>query len=170
MATYPAPLAGQRITASLLTSMQPLIVVKTADESVISTVTLQNDNELVLPVVANATYLLEGCLFFSSATGADFTFDFAFPSGTTLKWSAFALNANADAFGSGSMVTLALDDGADYTIGGSGTTNILTAEPNGLVIVSSTAGNLQLRFAQNGSTASNTTVYAKSWMKLTRYA
>ncbi|GAA2915142.1 hypothetical protein GCM10010478_12780 [Streptomyces erythrogriseus] len=60
---------------------------KTADESVVSTTTLQNDNHLLLPVAVNATYTLFLMCIFSGATTGDIKFDWTVPSGTVLRWS-----------------------------------------------------------------------------------
>lgn len=167
--TYPVPLAGQRITASLLTSMLPLFVVKAADETVNNSATFQSDNELVLAVVANATYLLDMHVLYQSGTTPDLSIAFSVPAGTTMAWSPHGLDQLVSG-NAGNVFLTKLSEAQGAGLGGAGTTTPVAARICGLVQVSSTAGNLQFRWAQLTINASNTTVFAGSWMKLTRVA
>jgi len=52
---------GEVLSASDVNSwFVPVVVFKAADEGPITTTTLQNDNELILPVTTGASYLLDG--------------------------------------------------------------------------------------------------------------
>ncbi|MES4891417.1 hypothetical protein [Streptomyces sp. NPDC096012] len=62
-----------------------LFVRKTSDQSVTSSTTLANDSQLLLPVVANATYTLFLMCIFSGGTTGDIKFDWTVPSGTALR-------------------------------------------------------------------------------------
>lgn len=167
--TYPVPLAGQRITASLLTSMLPLQVVKAAAETVNNSGTYQNDNELVLPVSASATYLLDMFLIYQSANAADITMQWSVPAGATMHWGMLGIDtATASTIGSWSAIHRTETEVA--AAGSTGTTTPMIATPKGILVVAGTAGNLQLQWAQLVATASNTQVLAGSWMKLTRVA
>src|SRR5687768_936400 len=56
------------------------------DESVTSSTTLQNDDELFLPVKANARYELRMVLVVAqAATGVGITYDWTVPTGTILR-------------------------------------------------------------------------------------
>lgn len=169
MATYPTILAGQRATAALLTSMQPLLVVKTVDETVNNSAVLQNDNELLLPVLANATYLLDMYLIYSTGDTPDFQIQISVPSGATKSWTPRGLGVLVTTFYGDQQSTAART--LPLSLGGGGGGGLeLSANVQGIVRVGSTAGNVQLQWAQNSANASDTKVYADSWMRLTRYA
>jgi len=129
---------------------------KTADQSRTSTTTLANDSQLVLPVVANATYSLFLLCIFSGGTTGDIKFDWVVPSGTVLRWSdqtgASGLNSDVDV----------------YSAPG-GTTQV-SFQIWATVVTSSTAGNVQFRWAQNATDTSATIVRANSSLQLTRHA
>lgn len=169
MSTYPDIEVGDYVTADLLTSMQFIEVVKQADEAVSSNGTPQDDNELVLPVEANATYTLEMWVGYSSTSNTpDFRCDFTVPSGADLVRSVYGLVSSATAT-SGSVEyslnpTAGTDDGR-AAINGSVTVYIV-----GRLTTSGTAGNIQFRWSQNTSDAAAVTVKAGSWMRLKRTA
>jgi hypothetical protein len=169
MATFPSIAAGQRITASLLNSMLPVTVTKTVNQSVTSSTTLVNDLELTLPVVANGTYLLDGFIDYDGQFGpgtGDIKFDWSLPSGATLRWGPLgnASNDTSQKYASNTNLTGNVLTAGTYGTGGAHN----AATPRGYVTVSSTAGNIQLMWAQNVSSATATSVYAGSWIRLTR--
>ncbi|WP_413757213.1 hypothetical protein [Streptomyces sp. MMBL 11-3] len=129
---------------------------KTADQSKTSTTTLGNDTHLVLPVVANATYSLFLLCIFSGSTTGDIKFDWTVPSGTVLRW--------ADQTG-----TSGLNSDVDVYSAPGGTTQV-AFQIWATVVTSSTAGNVQFRWAQNASDATATIVRANSMLQLTRAA
>lgn len=135
---------------------QVQFVRKTADESVVSSTTLQNDDHLKLPVVANAVYTLFLMCIFSGGTTGDIKFDWAVPSGTVLRWS--------DQTG-----VSGLHSDVDVYSAPGGTTQV-AIQIWATVVTSSTAGNVQFRWAQNASDATATIVRANSYLQLTRVA
>lgn len=153
--------AGQILTATALNTLAPLVARKTADETVNNSAVLQNDNELVLAVEANTSYIVWCHLVQQSGTTPDFKFEFTFPTGATRAgWNAFGGNtANWQA-------TLANANGGSSGINGTGANS--SVDVYGLLVVGSTAGNLQLVWAQNTANASDTIVRAGSFLHLTR--
>ena len=141
--------------------LNPLFVYKTADESVTSSTTLQNDDHLFLSVAANTRYLVESYFAWTSPVAADFKFTYTTPVGVAGQWS--ALNP-----------TLASAVSAPYTgslsWGSTGTFegfNLdMFARVNGILIVGGIAGTLQFQFAQNTSNATPCTVRQYSWLRL----
>ncbi|MFJ3665079.1 hypothetical protein ACIPSE_01345 [Streptomyces sp. NPDC090106] len=129
---------------------------KTADQSKTSTTTLGNDTHLFLPVVANATYGLFLLCVFSGGTTGDIKFDWTVPSGTVLRW--------ADQTG-----TSGLNTDVDVYSAPGGTTQV-AFQIWATVVTSSTAGNVQFRWAQNATDATATIVRANSMLQLTRAA
>lgn len=161
MAFTTVPGAGARPDAStfyaLINELRPLFVRKTADETVNNSTTLQNDDQLALAVEANVTYWLSMRLLMSSGATPDFKMLFTFPSGLTMKLHNVEPTPTISVPYDQTTVAAVSGTGADATI-----------QVEGLVVVSSTAGTLQLQWAQNTLNASNTIVRADSTMRLIR--
>lgn len=143
-------------------------VVKTADESLTSNATLQNDDDLVLPVVASATYIVEWSLVTDGALAADFKYSFTGPASATMTWESVGILTTD------TTATAARGATDNATIGTVQTHGTILAGTNsridgrGVLTVSTTAGSLQLQWAQNTSTASATRCRAGSWLRATR--
>ncbi|MCX5587537.1 hypothetical protein [Streptomyces erythrochromogenes] len=165
MAAYPTLYAGQKFTALLASSMLPYTVYKAADESVTSSTTLQDDNHLILPLAANATYTIEGGLFYDGQFNAgNLKMTWSLPSLATIVWSANGpATGGAAAFASNAVTSGNISIGT-YGTGGSKTTASISAT----VTTFATAGNMTLRWAQDGSHATATTIYAGSWLRALR--
>lgn len=133
---------------------------KTANESVTLSTVLQNDNDLVLALAANATYLIEGFLIFT-ANGGDIKFAFTEPTSATMHWVSHALAGAAFSRDyQDETSTATADDRAS-------TSSKAVIKFTGS-IVTTNAGNLQLQWAQNVSDGDQTTVYAGSWFRAQR--
>ena len=164
MSTFPAISAGTDISAGLLTSMLPMYAYKAADQSVVSSTTLVNDNALVLPLsVASAAYEFKCFLTYEGANNAGFMkWIWVPPSGTTMRYAAIFSNTSG-------VTTLAASTESTTLVGNTAGAGFLEeAIMKGTVLVSSTTGTLQLEWAQNASNATATIVHAQSYMKLTR--
>lgn len=149
--------AGQILTADELNAALPIApAVKTADETVTSSTTLQNDDHLFVSVAANTTYLLELDFVFSANASGDLKTTFTVPSGTT-----GSLNMTSDAGTSTgvSMTSTAVWDGT-------GTDE--QARIFGRVVTSSTAGTVRLQWAQNASFGTGTIIRNGSFLRITR--
>jgi hypothetical protein len=146
-----------------------LYVRKTANESVTSSATLQDDDHLLLQVAANAAYLLELFLVYDGATTGDIQIGFTFPAGATIDWTPGGLTTGATQQ-SGSVKLAHVSTGAGEGVGavGTGAGNRVVARATGILQVAGTAGTLQLQWAQLASDATATTVLANSWMRLQR--
>lgn len=167
--TYPTILAGQRITAALLTSMQAQIAYKTTSTSRASTTTIASDPDLQLPVAANAVYSLEGLLVYNGGNVSDdLRMGWAAPSGASMTWVATGQNTSATT-GVGTVITDAQDlTSTAYSLGTIANARGMTAMLRGLLITSSTAGNLVLQWAQFTSSATATSMLAGSHIGLQR--
>lgn len=169
--------AGQPLTAQDLEDLRtfavPLMVVKTADESVTSSTTPQDDNELTLTVAANAAYKLDmHILLGGTGTTGDFEFRFNAPAGSRISASAAGLAQAATAV-TGDMNAGAINNQTTFPTSAFGYATVVN--PTGVLvtgnlIVGSTAGALTLRWNQAVSSATPTTVLAGSSLTLTRYA
>lgn len=167
MAQYPVPAVGQRLTAEFVASMLPITARKAAATARISTTALTADPDLAIAVDANATYKVTALLLYDSAVAADFKWAFTGPAGFTGDYSYSAIQT-------GSAAGSYADDQNGYAaiaatpaVGG-GAANVEAINIWGNFTTSGTSGTFTLTWAQNTSTASNTTLRAGSYLELTR--
>lgn len=185
---YPTFLAGQKITAALLTSGQAMTARKTADTQRASTTTATADPHLQFEVSASAVYIWWGWIKYDAPSGSgDITVDFSAPSGALGEWTGIGVGVDR-VIGSTDSATPALTvdtqastgymvrvETSDVTTarnyGGLGTAGSqLTVTLNGTLRTSTTAGTFSLDWAQRVSNATNTTVYTDSWLCMLRVA
>lgn len=170
MTVYPTWLAGQIVTAAALTGMQTNMIVKQATESVTSSTTLQDDDELVVPVVANATYSITFYIAAVGATAGDINTEYSVPSGTTgFKWCIGPAVSATDRENT-SMVSAVHGFTTDRSYGVVSTTLGVAIVESLQVVTGSTAGNVVFRWAQNASSATATSVLAGSYVTWVRTA
>jgi hypothetical protein len=180
---YPTPLAGQRLTAALLRSMQVQSLRKTADTSRAATTTQAADPHLAMDVVAGGVYTLWGWLKYDALAAADFTMGFSYPTsslgewvgmggGTTVTSATGGGGTQQDAVSTwGYNVRLETTDVVNTrTYGGLGVGNTLTVDVKGTFRIGATAGTLALTWAQSVSNATATTLYTDSWINVLRVA
>lgn len=167
MALTTLPPAGSKLRASVLAALMaermPITARKTSNETIISNSTLQNDDELFVPVEASCEYHMELRISYTSGTTPDLKLGWTYPTGTTIRWS----GVDSDTAGS-IRITGNLLETSVPAICGSGAD--LQAAYTGMVVVGVNAGTLQLQWAQNTLTASNSTVYAGSFLTIKRTA
>ncbi|WP_435279183.1 hypothetical protein [Streptomyces sp. 1222.5] len=180
---YPTLLAGQRLTASLLRSMQPQVARKTSDTSILATTTPAADPHITFAVEASAVYTWMGWIKYDGATGGDVLLSFSAPSGSLGEWAGHG--AGITVIGAASTPTLETDtvrtngymqrtEANDVTqsrsFGALGVGNALTVFIKGTLRTSTTAGTFALTWAQNASSATATTLYTDSYINLQRIA
>lgn len=146
-----------------------LKVAKTADETVNNSSTLQNDDELLLSLSANTTYMIEW-IFFAAIANASHWLKLAFtiPTGATLRVSARFTREDYTWNTSGEDIQRLIS--TSWTAVNSWVTSFTSSMPvyiKWTVVVWGTAWNLQLQWAQQTAGASNTTVLAKSNLQAT---
>jgi hypothetical protein len=143
---------------------------KAADEAVTASATLQDDDDLVLPLEANASYAFDAFFIYDGATGGDLKVAFTVPAGATLAWSGYGQSTGAT-IASGVINTFALtSSGSAAGVGAIGAGQKLTVRPQGIVRTGATAGNLQVQWAQNASDPTATTMFTDSWLRAQRVA
>jgi hypothetical protein len=182
---YPTFLAGQRITAALLSSAQPMVARKTADTQRNSTTLATADPHLQFTVEANAVYIMDGFIKFESAANADFAVDWSAPTGAEGEWVGVGAG-HSPVIGATTGLVLQGDtqDARGYLIrtesndltsarsfGGLGVGLIpISLHLTGTIRVGSSGGIYSFDWAQGSSQATNTTVYTDSWIRLQRVA
>lgn len=174
MTVYPTWAAGTRLTAEKMTAGQTVLIQKTADETVTSSTTLQNDDELFFTVAANGVYVADLYLFAyqgaAASTAIDINGDWSIPSGTIgWKWCfgpTVGMTDRENTAGVFALHGLATDRayGLDSSSRG------IAAHEHLMFTVGSTAGTVQYRWAQNTSNANGTTVGALSHLIVQRLA
>ncbi|WP_225811344.1 hypothetical protein [Streptomyces spinosus] len=182
---YPTFLAGQRITASLLRSAQPMVARKTSDTPRIATTTTTADPHLQFDVAAGAVYVMDGIIKYDGPAAADFNVDWTIPTGTLGEWYGWGVG-HSPVISWNSSTTLVTDSQQargypirvecndisqprSYGCLGLSLTP-LTLQVWGTIRVGATAGTYALEWAQLASDAGAVTVYTDSWIRLQRVA
>lgn len=165
--SYPA--AGEDLTAStlqaLIKELRPVFVRKASDETVNNSSTLQNDDELLAAVEANAVYHFKLRLTVNSGTTPDIKVGFTYPTSTTLTYD---IMEGETPSGAAANVLTGPYTQADAAVAFSTTGSDQPCWIEGLIVVSSTPGTFQVQWAQFAATASNTIVRAGSYLILRR--
>lgn len=182
--SYPTYLAGQRITASLLASAQPIVARKTADTARTASTTPSADPHLQFSLTANAVYVMDGWLKYDGPTAADFLLDFSAPTGTLGEWLGWGVgHSPVVSFNSTPAIvsdsqqsrgyplrTESNDVTAAKSFGCLGVGVQLTMVLKATIRVGSVDGTYSLDWSQQVSDASAVTVYTDSWLRLQRIA
>jgi hypothetical protein len=153
-------LASGLITQSGVTLWQK--AVKSSDESVISSTTLQNDDDLKFAMLANTNYRFRCFLLFDTGATGDFKYRHTGPASPTR-----VRIKRSHVVGAGTAYAgIALDQAysaADIAIAGAAGTGWVELE--GMIQNGANAGNFQIQWAQNASEAVNTTVLQGSYIE-----
>lgn len=140
------------------------VVRKTANETVTSSTTPQDDDHLFFPLAADALYLFKAVLIYSAATAGDARFGFAAPPGATIQFGIQGVGSD----GTTPRVSAA-DSATTLSVGGLvDETTKLIATLNGLVVTGGTSGDLQLQWCQSVTNGTATTLYANSFLEVQR--
>jgi hypothetical protein len=139
---------------------------KTVDETVTSSITLQADDDLFLPVAANSIYLLDCFIPFSGAAIGlgGIRSDWTGPAGFNLDWAAYGTNGMAGGSETDYDVVIQVAAGLRSQPTNAGTT--MSMRPTGTLVTVGTAGTLAFRWAQASSNATGTTVKKNAWIRL----
>lgn len=138
-------------------------IVKAADETLNTNASAQDDNELIVPVSANSTYMITAMVLYNSPTTADFRYNFSLPAGASGYKSTSHAPLSTTACSDTSTTTINNSiTSVDNNVGGAGA--VCALRITGTVIVAGTAGNVTFQWAQATSDAGTTTVYANSWI------
>lgn len=134
------------------------VVRKTADQTIDTSETFVNITNLVQAVGANEVWVLTFFLLFNSGTTPDIKWNLTVPSG-----------GNAEGYMNdykNAIATVREASAISWPCDGDNTLAVMDV----VIKNSSTAGNVQLQFAQDTSTASNTKVLEDSCIKAIRLA
>lgn len=126
------------------------VVTKTANETVNNSDAYQDDDELVLAVLANEVWFFETRIVWHGDGVPDIKFQFTVPSGTTMRWE------------SQSVGLAPLTESDEKTRSGAGVGVNQMHYARGLIFVGGNAGDVQVQWAQNVADMSDTVVLAGS--------
>lgn len=127
---------------------------KGADESVTSSIVLQDDNDLFFALAINEIWYVRFILYVidNSSSTADIKTAFTWPSGTTAALSLLSTNIGDTFTRLRTYTTSGASIASDCSLAGD------VFDIHGIVTAGGTAGNLQLQWAQNVSSASSVVV------------
>lgn len=162
----PVHAVGEVVTAARINDwfINTLFAVKTATESVVSSTTLQDDDDLSVTVAANASYIIELMLSYDGLAASDLKTSLTLPAGATIVGAVQAMAqtaaATTDDFSAG--WTGAINPGCL----GAGTAAAMFGR--GLLTVAGTGGLVTLQWAQLASAATAVRLFAGSYLFLRR--
>lgn len=145
------------------TGNSAILVRKTVDETLSGSTTVQNDDVLTFAIGASETWEFEAYVLITSSSNADFKCDFTIPTSATTRWSGL-LSDTAASYGFSST-----GGAATFTITNTGTQFVLI---RGTVVNSTTAGNVQFRWAQgtqSSGSGNNVVVKIGSYIKAMKF-
>ncbi|HEY6020341.1 MAG TPA: hypothetical protein VIY48_10670, partial [Candidatus Paceibacterota bacterium] len=132
--------------------------------------TIAADTQIVIPVVANAVYEIDGILFFTSASVTpDVAIQFDGPASSNGLWQSVAPPTSATTDDS-TVRTVATPFATSRTYGLQTASQIFGFPVSGMLETAGTAGNFTLSWAQSTTNATPTTIKTYSWIRLSRVA
>lgn len=155
--------AGNLTWATISQHVTSMFKRKVSDQAVVSSNVLQNDNDFSFTLLPNQTYDVTGLLRASAHKDGEWKFQFVGPAGSEPL---MCMSYNTDHWDEMAWITnyttpqIMLLEGADA--------NTQVIYLNGIVRTGATGGTFKLQWAQRASHATATTLYANSYIKLTR--
>jgi hypothetical protein len=145
------------IAAAQLEAIVPRIGFKTSTQTVNNSAALVSDSQLFVSVAANTNYLFRGRVLYTSGTTPDIKFGFSYPLLATATYTLYGTAANGSfgAFHQTETSVAALEGGT-----------AIACTMEGSWSIGANSGTVQLQWAQNTATASNTQVLAGSFIEL----
>lgn len=130
------------------TPSQTNLAVKTADESITSSTTLQNDDDLKLRLPSNSIWIGTFTYWWEGHASGDIKWDWTLPSGAT---SLFDEHASLGVGNTGIPLTTQISGAAQ-------TGNSMLTALGAIILMGSTSGTIQLQWAQQTSNGTATTM------------
>ncbi len=165
--------AGAKVRASDINNSLPLMGYAVADSTKTSNTTLADATGVVVALQANSTYILDGYIAYNAGATGDLKVAWTVPAGTTGHWGLYPI-AVASTASVGDLDARRIDAYGDANIQAGGGSDsfggIMVALPRGYIVTSGTAGNFQLRFAQNTSSVTSTVIKIGTWIRVLKVA
>lgn len=129
-----------------------LFALKPLEECVVSSTTLQNDDELLIPVGANELWNFTCAILFDAHSNPDIDFSFSGPASSVISFAVMGAAGNN------------LEEGDEWFVNGIGLDVQMMVVLSGTIKTAGTPGNLQLKWAQNVTFATPVCVHAGSML------
>lgn len=159
----PAELTGLHTQLDAVAA--PLWVRKTSDESVTSSTVLQNDDQLKLTLAASSVYEFTAYIGYEGPTTGDIKIAFSYPTGGTISWAPVGGIAALSSDTATTVVIRPRVDNTSDTFGAFGVGTPCVVRLSGIVLTSTTAGDLQMQWAQGTSDVTATIVKTNSFLR-----
>lgn len=160
-----ALLSGTGTNGGLWSEMSFL---KAANQTFASSTTLQSDVDFIVPLVANATYILDGYFPYTSNGTALFKGAWSLPAGASGTWDPAAIPSTVTTGQSSALLQQAFSLATTLTYGYGSSSSAFHAK--GTLVVGATAGSAVWQFAQSVSTAVQTGMLAGAWLTVRRFS
>jgi hypothetical protein len=157
-----------RVEGAAAVARRPLFIKLAANTAAKNANTTLADTGLVLLAEALTVYEVKAYIAYTTATAADLKVQIVLPSGATLHVTPGALAASATGV-SGSIQRQSSTTGL-LTLGGTGAGTEAVAVIEGTITIGATPGAVKVQFAQSTSDASDSTVNAGSYLRLSPVA
>jgi hypothetical protein len=164
----PTWVSGQVLTASdVNTWFVPLAAIKTSNESVTSSTTLQNDDDLFVSVTSNSTYIVHCLINCDGASTGDIKIQFTGPAGASFTGLCNGLAIGGATGSDDQVASIDLATAKSFGLaGGAGVTRPVNIHGN--LVIAGTSGTFRLQWAQDTSDATATRVLTGSHLILQR--
>lgn len=151
---------GERVLAAKLnTNLVPIRAIrKTADETVNNSAVLQSDDHLLFAIEASEVWAVQVFLIYQASAVADIKVAWSVPSGATgSHTSMFNAGGPVNTWNATALGTALRQDGAGVAVP-------VIAMLWATIVNSTTAGTVNLQWAQNSAEATNAQVLTNSWL------
>lgn len=140
-------------------------VYKSADETVTNSAALQNDDQLLFAIPASEAWAFKFVIFYNGGTTTDFKIGITVPTGATrLIWSSIGPPTGQTVLATINEMGPVTTSGGNVSFGGMGVGVPVMVTIDGTILNGTTAGNVQLQWAQDVAAATNTVVQAGSYL------
>lgn len=139
--------------------------VTTTSQTITNTTTLVDVTQLAVYLAASESVFFEAVIRHNGDAAADIKIAFVAPAGATIRWD----NDQSIYISAGDVIIVSsaeIIEGATRAFGAAAGTR--TINIRGWVVMSTTAGALQMKFAQNTATVANTSILAGSALRVLR--
>lgn len=166
--------AGRKIRASELNDALPVMARTTADTTRTSSTTLVDATGFVVALAANTAYAFDAYVPYNAGQTGDLKIALAAPAGATGHWALHGMATSAT-FSAGDLDARRVDAYGDAAIRVAGgydddPAGRLAAMIRGFILTTGTAGNLQVRVAQNASSTISTIIRLGAWLRAHKVA
>lgn len=145
------------------------LIHKTTDQSVAASTVPQNDGELAVALDAGSTYQIQYALYYTAPTGGDLKWQWSAPADLVGREGALRLSntvTTSEGYARGSAAAFTAGATTPLSAGGTGNhASVLGA----LLVETQAAGTLQLKWAQETSHPTPTTLHAYSHLVVTKF-